>query len=92
VTDETDSKGKLADAVVVSPTRIRFASDALAAHVEATRRLGGLYGYLFRADRRRSYFGPGAGNPSVKATMWLYVYRTQPGPVPPPLAAGRRSR
>jgi hypothetical protein len=92
VTDETDAKGKLADAVVLSPTRIRFASDALAAHVEATRRLGGLYGYLFRADRRRSYFGPGAGNPNVKATMWLYVYRTPPGPVPPRLAAGRRAR
>jgi hypothetical protein len=77
--------GKLADCIVVSPTRIRFSSDTLAAHVEATRRLGGRYGYLFRSGLRRTYFGPGAGNPSVRAIMWLYVYR----PPPAPLAARR---
>jgi len=91
VTEETNSFGKLADAVVLSPTRIRLASDGLAAHVEATRRLGGLYGYLFRsAAGRRSFFGPGAGNPTVRATMWLYVYRPPPGPAS--LAAGRPDR
>ena len=82
--------GKLADAVVLSPTRIRFASDALSAHVEATRRLGGLYGYLFRAGLRRSYFGPGAGSPVVRAVMWLYLYRPPPPSAPVPLA-GRPS-
>lgn len=92
VTEETGSMGKLADAAVLGPTRIRFESDALAAHVEATRRLGGLYGYLFRADRRRSYFGPGAGNPAIKATMWLHVYRPPPGPARRPLAAAPRAR
>jgi len=91
VTDETDSKGKLADAVVLGPTRIRFESDALSAHIEATRRLGGLYGYLFRADRRRSYFGPGAGSTIVRATLWLHVYRPPPAP-PHPLAARPRAR
>src|SRR5262249_52332587 len=91
-TDETGSKGKLADAVVLSPTRIRFQSDALSAHIEATRRLGGLYGYLFRADRRRSYFGPGAGSPAVRAVMWLYLYRPPPVPPPHPLAAGPPAR
>jgi len=89
VTEETDARGKLADAVVLRPDRIRFSSDALAAHVEATQRLGGLYGYLFRADRRRSYFGPGAGSPSVRAVLWLYIYR--PPPVPA-LAAGAHDR
>lgn len=85
-TDEVS--GKLADAAVVSSTRIRFASDALTAHVEATRRLGGLYGYLFRAGLRRAYFGPGAGSPTVKAVMWVYTYR----PDPAPLAGARSDR
>ncbi|HKQ57133.1 MAG TPA: Ig-like domain-containing protein [Candidatus Eisenbacteria bacterium] len=77
--------GKLADCMVVSPTRIRFSSDTLAAHVEATRRLGGRHGYLFRSGLRRTYFGPGAGNVNVRAVMWLYIYR----PPPAPLAARR---
>jgi hypothetical protein len=77
--------GKLADCIVVSPTRIRFRSDTLTAHVEATRRLGGRYGYLFRSALRRTYFGPGAGSSAVRAVMWLYVYR----PAPAPLAARR---
>jgi len=72
--------GKLADAVVLRPDRIRFSSDALAAHVEATRRLGGLFGYLFRNGLRRTFYGPGAGSPTVRAVMWLYMYR--PGPAP----------
>ncbi len=81
-----DPQGRLADAVVRAPDRIRFASDALSAHIEATRRLGGLYGYLFRAPIRRSYYGPGAGSPSLRAVLWLYLYR--PAPAPPALAAG----
>ena len=84
-TDE--ARGRLADAVVVRPDRIRLSSDAFAAHVEATRRLGGLYGYLFRAPFRRSYIGPGAGSATVRAVLWLYVYR--PPPAPAPLAAAR---
>ena len=86
-TDEVN--GKLADAVVRASDRIRFSGDALTAHVEATRRLGGFYGYLFRAPIRRSYFGPGAGSESVRATLWLYTYRP---PAPAPLAAGRADR
>jgi len=82
-TDEAN--GRLADAVVLRPDRIRFSSDALAAHVEATRRLGGLYGYLFRAPVRRSYFNPFADTRA--ATLWLYIYR--PGPAPARLAAVR---
>jgi hypothetical protein len=84
-TDEAN--GRLADAVVLGPTRIRFSSDALAAHVEATKRLGGFYGYLFRGPVRRGYFGPGAGTASVRAVLWLRTYR--PSPAPPSLAAGR---
>lgn len=80
-TDET--KGRLADAVVLRPDRIRFSSDALAAHVEATRRLGGLYGYLFRAPIRRWYYGPWAPSTTVQAVLWLYVYRSPPGPASP---------
>ena len=86
-TDEVN--GKLADAVVASPTRIRFESDALTAHVEATRRIGGFHGYIFRSPLRRTYFGPGAGSPIVRATMWLYVYRTPPAP--PAVATAARS-
>lgn len=85
-TDETN--GKLADAVVLAPTRIRFSSDALAAHVEATRRLGGFFGYLFRSTVRRSFFGPAAGSPTVRAVMWMYVYR----PAPAALAASPPGR
>ena len=93
VTDETDARGKLADAIVLRPDRIRFESDALAAHAEVTQRLGGFYGYLFRADRRRSYFGAGAGSPIVRAQLWLYIYRPPTGPTPAPaLAGGRRDR
>ena len=84
-TDEAN--GRLADAVVLAPTRIRFSSDAFAAHIEATRRLGGFYGYLFRSPFRRSYYGPGAGSTTVRATLWLYLYR--PPPRPPSLAARR---
>jgi hypothetical protein len=85
-TDET--QGKLADAVVLAPNRIRFSSDALAAHVEASRRFGGYYGYLFRSPVRRSFYGPGAGSTVVRAVMWMYVYR----PAPAPLAASPTGR
>lgn len=87
-TDET--RGRLADAVVLRPDRIRFSSDALTAHVEASRRLGGLYGYMFRTPGRRSFFGPGAGSEAVRAIMWLYVYRPPAGPAS--LAGGRFDR
>src|SRR5262249_27228320 len=76
ITDEAN--GKLADSIVLSSTRLRVAGDALTAHLEATRRLGGLYGYLFRTPLRRAYYGPGIGNPVARATLWLYTYR--PGP------------
>jgi hypothetical protein len=85
LTDEAN--GRLADAVVLRSDRIRFTSAALAAHVEATQRLGGYYGYLFRAPIRRSYFGLGSGNPAISAVMWLFRYR--PPPAPASLAAGR---
>jgi hypothetical protein len=81
---------KLADATVVAPDRIRFSSDALAAHLEATRRFGGRYGYLFRAPLRRSYYGGGTGTSALRATMMLYVYR--PPPTPAALAAVRAGR
>ncbi|TMQ70123.1 MAG: hypothetical protein E6K81_13305, partial [Candidatus Eisenbacteria bacterium] len=89
ITDEVN--GKLADGVVVAPTRLRFSSDALTAHVEATRRLGGLFGYLFRADPRRSYYGGGSGGPTVRATLWLRVYRAT-APAGARAIAGRRTR
>jgi hypothetical protein len=70
-TDETE--GRLAGAFVPAPNRIRYSSDALAAHVEATRRLGGLYGYLFRSGVTRRYVAPfSAGGDPV---LWLYYYR-----------------
>jgi hypothetical protein len=87
LTDEVN--GRLAESVVLRSNRIRFASDALTAHVEATRRLGGFFGYLFRGTVRRSYFGPGAGNPNVAAVMWLYIYRP---PQAATLAGGRADR
>jgi hypothetical protein len=87
-TDEQN--GRLADATVVRSDRIRFSSDALTAHVEATRRLGGLYGYLFRAGFRRSYFGPGAGSQAVAAQLWVYTYR--PTAPATPLAGARADR
>jgi hypothetical protein len=70
-TDEAE--GRLADAFARTPNVIRFSSDALAAHVEATRRLGGLYGYLFRSGVTRRYVAPfAAGGDPV---LWLYYYR-----------------
>lgn len=87
-TDEAN--GKLADAAVRTPERIRFSSDALTAHIEATRRLGGRFGYLFRAPIRRSYYGGGSGTAVLRATMLLYVYR--PPPTPASLAALRAGR
>jgi Big-like domain-containing protein len=84
-TDEAN--GRLADAVVLRPDRIRFSSDAFVAHVEATRRLGGLYGYLLRSPFRRSYYGPGVGSTTARAVLWLYVYR--PPSAPASLAAAR---
>lgn len=83
-TDE--AKGRLADAVVLGPTRIRFSSDALAAHIEATRRLGGLFGYLFRAPIRRSYYGAGSGTSELRAVLWLYIYRAPPTPTAAPVS------
>lgn len=85
-----EQTGKLADAVVVSPTRLRFSSDALTAHVEATRRLGGRFGYMFRSPTLRAYWGGGSGTEELRATLWLYRYRPPPGPPgPAPLAAAR---
>ena len=86
---------RLADAQVLNSTRIRFASDALSAHVEASRRRGGLHGYLFQAPGRRAFFGPNAGSAAVRAVLWLYVYRPPPPAGPAPLAArapGRYAR
>jgi len=70
-TDE--ASGRLADAFTRSSNVIRYSSDALAAHVEATRRFGGFYGYLFRSDVTRRYAAPfsAAGDP----VLWLYYYR-----------------
>ncbi len=85
-----EANGKLADAAVLTPERIRFSSDTLTAHIEATRRLGGRFGYLFRAPLRRSYYGGGSGTSVLRATMWLYVYR--PPPTPASLAALRAGR
>ena len=70
-TDE--AHGRLADAFVPAPNTIRFASDALAAHVEATRRFGGYYGYLFRSESTRRYWAPYSAHPSP--ILWLYFYR-----------------
>jgi hypothetical protein len=74
-TDEPN--GRLADAVAVSPTRIRFSSDALAAHIEATRRFGGFYGYLFRSGVTRRYWPAFTAQPNP--VLWLYFYRRSPG-------------
>lgn len=82
-----EANGKLADAVVLNPARIRFSSDALAAHIEVTRRLGGRFGYIFRAPIRRSYWGGGSGTANLRATLWLYLYR--PAAAPASLAAVR---
>lgn len=76
----SELNGKLADAVVLNPERIRFSSDALSAHVEATRRLGGRFGYIFRSPFRRSYYGGGSGGPTLRATLWMYLYRPPPAP------------
>lgn len=70
-TDEAE--GRLADAFVRAPNRIRYSTDALAAHVEATMRLGGLYGYLFRSGVTRRYVAPfSVGGEPV---LWLYYYK-----------------
>ncbi|MBI1797629.1 MAG: Ig-like domain-containing protein [Candidatus Eisenbacteria bacterium] len=83
--------GRLADAVVVRPNRIRLASDALTAHIEATMRFGGFYGYIFRAPRRMSFWGAGIGFGTDAAALTIYRYR--PGPMPPaPRAAARLAR
>ena len=74
-TDEAE--GRLADAVALRPDRIRFSGDALTAHVEATRRLGGFYGYLFRSGTTRVYYAPFTAQPNPM--MWLYTYRRSPG-------------
>jgi hypothetical protein len=77
-TDEID--GKLADAFVVAPDRIRFASDRLTAHIEATMRYGGLYGYVFRAPRRMTYWGSSIGFGAGSAQLKIYRYRPAPAP------------
>ena len=74
-TDEAD--GHLADAIAIPGNRIRFTSDALAAHVEATRRFGGYYGYIFRSGVTRRYWAPFSAGPSP--VLWLYFYRRNPG-------------
>ena len=74
-TDE--ERGRLADAFAPAAGRIRFSSDALAAHVEVTRRLGGYYGYLFRSGVTRRYWAP--FSPGGDPVLWLYYYRGPPG-------------
>jgi hypothetical protein len=74
LTDEVD--GRLAIAVQSSPTRHRFSGDALVAHLEATRRFGGLYGYLFRSTVTRRYWAAFTAPPNP--VLWLYVYRRAP--------------
>lgn len=89
-TDE--SAGRLANAVVVAPDHLRFASDGLAAHLEFMLRLGQTYGYLFRSDVRRSFRTPLDAVPAARAVMWLYYRRSTPAPVAARLAAGPRRR
>jgi hypothetical protein len=72
----TDDQGWLADAVTIPSNRIRYSSDALTAHVEATRRLGGFYGYLFRSGVTRRYWAPFSAGPNP--VMWIYYYRRNP--------------
>ena len=72
--------GQLALREVLTGRRVRFSGAAFAAHLEATVRRGGLYGYDFRTNTSVSFYTPLATN---STTVWpaltLYFYR---GPVP----------
>jgi hypothetical protein len=84
--------GKLADAVVIAPDRIQFESDRLTAHIEATMRYGGLNGYLFRAPRRMTYWGPSIGFGAGASQLKVYRYRPGPAPLSARRAPGATSR
>jgi hypothetical protein len=75
-TDEVN--GELAIAERVGARGLRYASDALSAHVEATLRNPGLFfGYLFRSPETLHYVGAASPEP-LGPRMVLYTYRVNP--------------
>lgn len=70
-----EASGKLADAEILRPDRVRFSTDALIAHAEAKVRYGGYYGYVVRSSARVSWY-PGLGYGSnVQGRLRLVIYR-----------------
>jgi hypothetical protein len=64
----------------VGGARIVYSSDLLAAHVEASVRRGGFYGYMFASQQRVAYVTPHLGNPARAPYLKLYYFRTSPRP------------
>jgi hypothetical protein len=68
-----EAEGPLATGVHAGPSWIRFMSDPLTAHLEATIRHGGFYGYILRADRIVHCVSP---TQTVRRPyLMLYYYR-----------------
>lgn len=71
-TDEVN--GHLASGVLIGPRTVRFESDTLVAHIQATIRLRNFYGYLFRSKRSIHFESPQGAEPAAAPVFKLYYY------------------
>jgi hypothetical protein len=70
-----EAEGPVATGVHAGPSWIRFMSDTLTAHLEATIRVGGFYGYILRADRLVHCLSPTTTLTTRRPWVTLYYYR-----------------
>ena len=72
-TDETN--GLLATAEKVGPRTVRYESDPLAIHLQASIRLRTFYGYLYRSTTPLHFVAPQGAEPGFVPVLKLYVYQ-----------------
>jgi hypothetical protein len=82
VRSTVDESAPLAVGRQTGPRTLRFDSDALTAHIEATVRRGGLFGYALRSQATIHFVAPFGLDPGEIARLVVYYYK----PVPPPAA------
>ena len=70
-----EAEGPVATGMHAGPSWIRFMSDTLTAHLEASVRHGGFYGYILRADRIVHCVSPTNTSTTRRPWLTLYYYR-----------------
>jgi hypothetical protein len=89
LTDEVN--GHLASGTLIGPRRVRFESDTLIAHIQASIRLRTFFGYMFRAKPLIHFESPQGVEPAAAPVLKLYYY-TSIGTLPSVRAAGTPAR